>query len=407
VGPLRILACVVAAAVCALAVYQNLPDLRTPSLSPICRPEALIPSVRITGADPVLAVPGRHLVARLARYDDELFGYLVTSYLRGTNTFRDWEVLLTAREENGHMVYPVMAKFKGADVPRGLYTVYTAQARGLVPLADWHFAPDSLIETYRRQDHVFEVVYSLPVRRRLEHLTSAELIRYASRFVRFKSSSDPRTWLRGIASLEPLTTGKARELSGDIVSVANFYSLPLDFFMGIAAMENNYMNARGDINHAVWKARAQAGDLVLARMPGRVLVRNYSIGVWQITRETLRKAHQLYLEDHRDYSQLPAGLIPPRRLNLESVDPRVLTTYAGMLFRNLLDRCDGDVSKAVGAYNGGLANPNYLYAAGVGAAATHARSFIEHAAVLGAPAAGMQFVAAGREGYGPMRDYAR
>jgi hypothetical protein len=40
------------------------------------------------------------------------------------------------------------------------------------------------------------------------------------------------------------------------------------------------------------------------------------------------------------------------------------------------------VEKAVGAYNGGPRNPNLKYAAGVAAAAEHARKVVERAAVL-------------------------
>jgi hypothetical protein len=126
-------------------------------------------------------------------------------------------------------------------------------------------------------------------------------------------------------------------------------------------MENNYMDARGDSAHAVWKSRAQRGDIVLKRRGSQVLISNYSVGIWQITRETLRYAHRLYEHDGRDYERLPAGLRPAPALDLDAVDARVLTVYAGLLFRDLLDRCGGDVDCAVGAYNGGLRNPNYLY----------------------------------------------
>jgi len=39
------------------------------------------------------------------------------------------------------------------------------------------------------------------------------------------------------------------------------------------------------------------------------------------------------------------------------VDDAVLTTYAGLLLRGLLDRFDGDVDKATGAYNGASRPP--------------------------------------------------
>ena len=60
-------------------------------------------------------------------------------------------------------------------------------------------------------------------------------------------------------------------------------------------MENNHLDVRGDLEHKVWKRHAEPGDIVLKRKRGSVLVLNYSIGVWQITRETLRSAPSLYI----------------------------------------------------------------------------------------------------------------
>ena len=142
------------------------------------------------------------------------------------------------------------------------------------------------------------------------------------------------------------------------------------------------MDARGDLEHTVWKLRAQPGDIVLRRRGNRVLVRNYSIGVWQITRETLRYAHALFRSDQRDYSKLPVRLRPPNQLDLEKIDSHVLTTYAGLLFRDLLDHFDGNVEDAVGAYNGGAGNPNRHYAAGVQLVADSARQVLTQAAYL-------------------------
>jgi hypothetical protein len=175
--------------------------------------------------------------------------------------------------------------------------------------------------------------------------------------------------------------------------VADFFSLPLDLFLGIGAMENNYININGDIGNAIWKRKAEKGDVVLKRDGGRVLVLNESVGVWQITRETLRYAHRLYLADKRDYSRLPEHLRPPKILNLDDIDPAVLTTYAGLFFRNLMDRLGGDVPRAVGAYNGGPGRPNMQYEAGVRTAAEHARRVMERAAALnGQPVAEMRFL---------------
>jgi hypothetical protein len=67
------------------------------------------------------------------------------------------------------------------------------------------------------------------------------------------------------------------------------------------------------------------------------------------------------------------------------VDDAVLTTYAGLLLRGLLDHFGGDVEKATGAYNGGVRAPNPAYASGVKTVAVYARRILEHASVLDDP----------------------
>ena len=117
----------------------------------------------------------------------------------------------------------------------------------------------------------------------------------------------------------------------------------------------------------------------MGREPKRVLVSDYSLGAWQISRETVRSAHQLYLKDKRDYSKLPPRLRPARELDLNTLRSEQLTTYAGLVLRNLLDRFDGDLDRAIGAYNGGAGNPNRAYASNVKSIALYARRVLEHA----------------------------
>lgn len=142
------------------------------------------------------------------------------------------------------------------------------------------------------------------------------------------------------------------------------------------------MNVPGDLTNTAWKRRPQAGDIVVRRTRHGVLVWNSSVGVWQITRESLRYAQRLYLKDKRDYSKLPERLRPAKRLKFDDLDPDVLTTYAGLLLRDLLDRFHGDVTMAAGAYNGTIKHPNLQYAAGVETVANYARRVIERAAEL-------------------------
>nr|MCU0228810.1 hypothetical protein [Bryobacterales bacterium] len=56
--------------------------------------------------------------------------------------------------------------------------------------------------------------------------------------------------------------------------------------------------------------------------------------------------------------------------------------YAGVLVRYLIDHFDGDMQKAIGAYNGGIGRPNARYEQHVSRAALHARRVLEQAALL-------------------------
>ena len=246
---------------------------------------------------------------------------------------------------------------------------------------------------YQQQSHTFDVAYGVPTEQKLESLSSFKLLPALAQFLIFKSQTDNRVLARGDTAPSPLTREQATQLATDILDVAQFYSLPLDYFLGVGAMENDYMDVNGDLTHAVWKKRAQRDDIILRRGRKRVMVSDYAIGTWQITRETLRAAHQLYLKDKRDYTQLSARLRPPRVLNLNSVDDAVLTTYAGLLLRGLLDHFDGDVNKAIGAYNGGVKTPNPAYAAGVKTVAEYARRVLEHATALDDPSASAKSLA--------------
>lgn len=359
----------------------------------VTHPIALLPVCRQQDGHSVVTLPSRFLIADLAHYDDELYAYLMFTYLRGSPAFHTSEVFLTFRKSSGTIDYQIQARLAN-DLLSSEELLASAQASRLISAYEWRFVTADVYHTLQYQTHVFETAYSLPSQRRLETLSRPELEDYIRRFLEFKSATDRRVQA-GKEGAQPLTQPEATQLAADIVTVADFYQLPLDFFLGIGAMENNYMNVTGDLSHAVWKRRAGPGDVVLKRRKRRVLVLNQASGVWQITRETLRYAHRLYLSDTRDYSLLPAALQPPKVLDPDNLDPELLTTYAGLLFRNLLDRFHGDVASAVGAYNGGPGNPNPRYEEGVRTVAEYARRIMEHAAVLnGRSAAGTNFLSA-------------
>jgi hypothetical protein len=106
------------------------------------------------------------------------------------------------------------------------------------------------------------------------------------------------------------------------------------------------------------------------------------MGEWQISLESMRFAHVLYVRDDRDYALLPARLRPSGDFRTDVARPAVLTTYAGLLFRHLIDHFQGEITLALGAYNGGCGDPQPAYSASVAVAAASARRTVEESTAL-------------------------
>src|SRR6266567_1875474 len=320
-------------------------------------------------------------VAEVASFNDQLEAFLRFEYLRGREA--------RAGHDTSHMLLTAVNTPKGPrykifvvtdnDLLAAIPQLVSLEGRNLIAHYELETWLQKDLSYYQQQSHMFDVAYDVPTEQKLETIGSSKLLPALAQFLIFKSQTDNRVIDGSDPAPRPLTREQATQLATDILDVAHFYDLPLDYFMGVGAMENDYMDVNGDLTHAVWKKRAQRGDIVLRRTRKRVMVSDYAMGIWQITRETLRAAHQLYLHDKRDYSQLPARLRPPRELDLNSVDDAVLTTYAGLLLRGLLDHFGGNVDKAIGAYNGGVRTPNPDYASGVKNVADYARRILEHA----------------------------
>jgi len=334
--------------------------------------------------------------AEVATFHDQLEAFLHFEYLRGRDA-RDGgdtsRILLTAFDTAKGPIYKVFI-VSDNDLLTAVPRLSQLEGRNLIKHYDLNSWSEKDFNYYQQQSHMFDVAYGVPTEQKLESLSSFKLLPALAQFLIFKSQTDNRVLARGDTAPSPLTREQATQLATDILDVAQFYSLPLDYFLGVGAMENDYMDVNGDLTHAVWKKRAQRDDIILRRGRKRVMVSNYAIGIWQITRETLRAAHQLYLKDKRDYSLLPARLRPSRSLDLNSVDDAVLTTYAGLLLRGLLDHFGGDVDKAIGAYNGGVKTPNPAYAAGVKTVAEYARRVLEHATAMDDPPTSAKSLAA-------------
>ncbi len=386
----RLLYCFVAAFIlvvipaCAWIVYRTWP--RPLQLSA----EPRFPAPAIRAGRLVLPYSPAVAAAEVATFNDQLEAFLRFEYLRGRDPESAPQVLLTATHTEKGPSYKIFILLEN-DLLTAVPRLTQLESRGLIPRYELITWSSKEFDYYRQQSQMFDSAYDVPTKQKLETLSSFQLLPALSQFLIFKSQTDVRVTQGSAPTPLPLTGEQAISLASDILLVANFYSLPLDYFLGVGAMENNYMDANGDLTHAVWKKRAQRGDIVLQRRRKRVLVSNYSIGTWQISRETLRYAHQLYLKDKRNYDSLPARLQPSRELDLNSFNDQVLTTYAGLLLRDLLDHFDGDVDKAIGAYNGGVRTPNPAYASGVKNVAEYARRVLEHATVLDKqPPAGMK-----------------
>lgn len=319
-------------------------------------------------------------MAEVGDYPRMLQAYLHFDYLRSRPTVAPSRVFLCqgpGAPSPGHKIFLQV----GNNILQTIPYLESLAAQGAIRnFVLYKWLPANLSACQEQSNLVASVFLPEP-QLHLYQIPDRMLIGPMADFLVFKSQTDIRVLGQGSQALSPLTVPQARRLAQDILIVSRFYSLPLGYFMAIGAMENNYISVNGDLDLAVWKRRAQPGDIVLKRRRGRVLVRNYSLGVWQITLDTLRYAQLLYQRDcgNRDYSLLPEGLRPRVEPDPEDIRPETLTTYAGLLFRHLLDRFHGNIMEAVGAYNGGPRDPNRAYAESVLRIERYARRVIVHA----------------------------
>jgi hypothetical protein len=383
---------------CALIVGSVYAWYRFTPHGSIAFPTAALPRVVCDEQGPALQSPTGILAADVATFDDQFSAFLYFDYMRSREITSGMKFLLTlAPSGTGphYLVRMVLADELVTAVP------YLAdlEAKGFIGEFHMRFLPASVLDYEQRQTAMFVKEYSRDDVQRLEAVPPEQLVEPVARFLLFKSQTDPRVRVRNMPGPERLTVDEARTFAADMIAVSRFYDVPLDLLLGVGAMENNYMHWAGDLRHSVWKRSPDPGDIVLRRARHRVLVRNYALGAWQITRETLRRVHESYLKDKetRDYSLLPPELRPQDDLDPDTVSLRVLTTYAGLLLRNLLDQKNGDLQLAAGAYNGGLRHPNLQYAAGVWAVGDYARRVVQREMVLRSrPPLNMRFLTARR-----------
>lgn len=343
------------------------------------------PLVTLRDGEPGIVLPTQVLVAQVGNYPTTAASFLHFDWIRSRDRARGRRFMLCSgvTPRSGKLrIYVQLQDNILVDFP----FLGSLTANEIIPsfaLENWTDAELSYCE---QQSAQLDQIFVQPPDMLLTGLADKNLIGPMADFLAFKSATDPRVLSQTIVGPIVLNPTQARELAEDIIVIARFYALPLNYFLGLGAMENNYMSIRGDLDHAVWKKYPQHGDIVLKRRHGRVLVRNYSLGIWQLTRETLRYVQSLYLQDRfvRDYTLLPKRLQPAAFQDPDEIQPETITTFAGLFFRALLDRFDGNVLQAVGAYNGGPGKPNPAYAAMVQNAANYARRVIVHSALFDA-----------------------
>jgi hypothetical protein len=327
----------------------------------------------------VVSWPGRVFMAKLGEFESVLPAYLMFDYLRSHELLRDRQVLLTADTASGGPPYSIWLHLPD-DVLTGVVESAVLKQNPLISVLEESWINGQAFSEGLRETNVFVQAYNSPGFPKLEEIPSDALRMYVRQFICFKASIDPRTWSEDRGPLSPPSLEEAEGLAADIVEVAGFYDLPVDVLLGIGAMENNFLNAPGDLNNAIWKKGTETDDIVLRRRGRKAWVLNSSMGTWQITRESLRHAHELFLCDTRDYSKLPIELRPTQVLDMNFLSSHVLTTYAALLLRDLLDYFNGNVFLATAAYNGTKLRPNLQYAVGVESVAGYARRVIGNTA---------------------------
>lgn len=345
---------------------------------PTPRPAVLpVPHLQPDGSV-LLTMPNGNLVASVGHYSTELAAYLRLEYLQSLQPLAGTRILIRPPSGPRHPDYRLYVVLPNdflaqSNLLLGLWNL------GQIPGFKLGSKPSSQIHDWSRNTRILMRVFQPTPRKPLLQLPRALLIPAVARFVLFKSRTDPRVQLHLIPPGKALSPQDARQFATDMIDVAGFYHIPLSMLIGVGAMENNFLDVRGDLHHTVWMRHWQPGDVVLRRRRGWLLIRDQAIGPWQITQSTLLFAQLLYLRDTRNYSLLPPRLRPPQKLDLTHVSTPVLTTYAGLILSNLLSDFHGNRYKAAGAYNGGDRRPNMHYAQGVFLVADYAHRVIVHA----------------------------
>lgn len=304
---------------------------------------------------PTLRVPDGDLFATVREFRDEVLAYTVFTYLRDSEAIRPARLFITARVDRGNTVYEIVARFPN-DLLTSIPLISQLQVARL--LSDsWGIVPEALSKRWEQETELFSATYDLAIQRRLRGVPRTEVMSAVAAYLRSGPTNLPRT--RRVSPLRRVFAGVGRpRLVADIVMVAEFYALPLDLFLSIRDLDQSPESAEASADPAADR---------------------------ELTGEALRHANRLFMAETRDYAALPSHLRPLEQEiageQIAEVRAEVLTTYAGRLFRDLLDRSHGNLGEALAIYKGGPEAPN-RYRVGARRVGLYARKALHDAAIV-------------------------
>ena len=238
------------------------------------RPEAPVPQVISTDTGHTsISWPGRVFVAKVGDFDDVLPAYLMFDYIRSHGPLQGRQVLLTSAGLSSHARYSIWVQLPD-DVLTGVEESAVLKQNPLLSVGEesWITADQYARDLF--ETNSFVQAYNSPDFPTLTEIPPEALRRYVQQFICFKASVDPRTWPGNSFPLSRPSPERAEDLAADIVELASFYGIPVDVLLGIGAMENNFLNAPGDLNNAIWKNDVERDDIVLRRRGRKAWVLN-------------------------------------------------------------------------------------------------------------------------------------
>src|SRR5258708_11582079 len=193
------------------------------------------PAPRIQGNRLVVPFSPGVASAEVAAFNDQLEAFLHFEYLRGrearsgNDTSR---ILLTALDTATGPSYRIFIVGDN-DLLTAVPRLTQLEGRNLIAGYNLDTWTEKDFTYYQQQTHTLDVAYGVPTEQKLESLSSFQLLPALARFLVFKSQTDNRVMDRTESAPQPLTREQATQLATDILEVARFYDLPLDYFLGV------------------------------------------------------------------------------------------------------------------------------------------------------------------------------